>query len=281
RALSGRQQHARPAPPATGARRLPSAVLPPEKGSTMRLPSSLVPWPSVTRRTRRAGRAASRARPAVEALEDRRLLASNNSLIALTAAVDVEFDLTPSVRRGGIFVMRPDGTGIRQLTSFETLNFDYQEHGLNLPDDHPALSPDGRQIAFTSNRADANNWDLYLMNINGSNVRRLTFSSGFDVEPAFSHGGRRIAWAAARAGDLNIFTMNVDGTNIRQLTTSSFEDIEPAWSPDDAQIAWTRVLEPDEKDGFIMNADGSGQRRVTFTVGQDHDPVFTPDGQFL
>src|SRR5690242_19570351 len=131
-----------------------------------------------SRPTRRKSPAVARTHLAVEALEDRCLLASNNSLIALTAAVDIDFDFTPSVRRDGIFVMRPDGTGIRQLTSFETLNFDYEEHGLNLPDDHPAISPDGRQIAFTSNRADANNRDLYLMNVNGSDVRRLTLSSG-------------------------------------------------------------------------------------------------------
>jgi hypothetical protein len=208
------------------------------------------------------------------------MLSSNNSLIAMTGAADIQLSLHP-VRVGGIFVMRPDGTGIRQLTSFQTLNFDYEEHGLNLPDDHPAFSPDGRQLAFTSNRADPNNWDLYLMNVNGSNVRRLTFSAGFDVEPAFSPDGSKIAWTSARAGNLNIFVMNVDGTNVRQLTTSALEDIEPAWSPDGTQIAWTRVQGTNEKDVFIMNADGSNQRQVTSTPGQDHDPVFTPDGQFL
>src|SRR5579884_3711082 len=105
---------------------------------------------------------------AIEALEDR--LVPAGSLIALTAAVDVQLDgSVPTVRRGGIFVMQPDGTGVRQLTHFQTLNFDYQEHGLNLPDDHPAISPDGTKIAFTSNRADPDNWDLYVMDINGSN----------------------------------------------------------------------------------------------------------------
>lgn len=220
------------------------------------------------------------ARLAVEALEDR--LVPAGSLIALTAAVDVQLDgSVPTVRRGGIFVMQPDGTGVRQLTHFQTLNFDYQEHGLNLPDDHPAISPDGTKIAFTSNRADPDNWDLYVMDINGSNVRRLTFSAGLDVEPAWSPDGTQLAWTSARAGDLNIFVMNVDGTNVHQLTSTSLEDIEPAWSPDGTRIAWTRVQGANEKDIFLMNADGSNQRQITFTPGQDHDPVFTPDGQFL
>src|SRR5262245_45292080 len=218
----------------------------------MRFPSLLARWRSGARGTRPTGRTGSRARLAVEPLEARWLPTGNNSLIALTAAVDIEFSLNP-VRLGGIFVMRPDGTGIRQLTSFQTLNFDYQEHGLNLPDDHPAFSPDGRQLAFTSNRADADNWDLYVMNVNGSNVRRLTVSAGLDIEPVFSPDGTRIAWTSARAGNLNIFTMNVDGSNVHQLTTSSLEDIEPAWSPDGTQIAWTRVQGEDQKDVFIMD----------------------------
>jgi WD40 repeat protein len=217
----------------------------------------------------------------VELLEGRRLLSSNNSLIAFTAAVDLQVSPAPMVRRGGILVMRPDGTGIRQLTSFQTFNFDYEEHGLNLPDDHPAISPDGTQIAFTSNRADANNWDLYVMDINGNHVRRLTSSPGFDVEPAWSPDGTKIAWTSARAGDLNIFVMNVDGTNIHQLTTSPLEEIEPAWSPDGTQIAYTTDERTNEKDVFIINADGSNKRQVTFTPGQDHDAVFTPDGLFL
>jgi Tol biopolymer transport system component len=222
----------------------------------------------------------------VEALEDRRLLSGNNSLIVFAAGFDITNDFT--LRLDGIFAIRPDGTGLRQLTQSATANLDWEEHGLNLPDDHPALSPDGRQIVFTSNRADPNNWDLYIMNVNGSNVRRLTFSPGLDIEPVFSHDGTKIAWTSARAGDLNIFTMNVDGTNIHQLTSNTLEDIEPAWSPDDKQIAWTRVEDTNQnnvlsgpKDVFIMNADGSNQRQITNTPGQNHDPVFTPDGQFL
>jgi Tol biopolymer transport system component len=65
--------------------------------------------------------------------------------------------------------MRPDGSGLRQLTSFQTLNYDFEPHGLNLPDDHHAFSPDGTKIVFTSNRQDPNNWGLFnIRAMNGS-----------------------------------------------------------------------------------------------------------------
>src|ERR1051325_6598785 len=54
-----------------------------------------------------------------------------------------------SEERGGIYAMRPDGTDLRQLTSFQTLNFRWQPDIFDLPDDHPTLSPDGKQILFT------------------------------------------------------------------------------------------------------------------------------------
>src|SRR4051794_12055406 len=85
---------------------------------------------------------------AVESLEQRQLLSSNGFLIVFTAAID----LVGSNERGGIYVMRPDGSGLRQLTSFTTDHFNYSGDGLNLPDDHASFSPDGKKIVFTSAR---------------------------------------------------------------------------------------------------------------------------------
>jgi hypothetical protein len=135
----------------------------------------------------------------LEPLERRELLAGNNALIAFTGAIDLSG--FPAIRRGGIFVMRPDGTGLRQLTTFQSTNFDFKEHGLTLPDDDPSLTPDGKQIIFTSNRANpdsSTNWNLYLMNVNGSNVRQLTFAAGLNTEPIFSPDGTRIAFVSSR-----------------------------------------------------------------------------------
>jgi Tol biopolymer transport system component len=200
-------------------------------------------------------------------------------LIAFTAALDIDF---LDVERGGIFLVRPDGSGLRQLTSFQTLNYDYQAHGLNLPDDHPAFSPDGKKLVFTSNRDDHANWEIYTMDITGGNVRRLTNNAALDTEPVFSPDGTKIAFASDRAGQLDIWVMNAsDGGNLQRLTTNSLEDIEPAWSPDGTKIAFARVQSEQEKDVFVMDANGANPRQLTSSPGEDHDPTFSPDGTQL
>ena len=71
---------------------------------------------------------------------------------------------------GGIWLVRPDGTGFKQLTSFANPIFELDDlHGLQLPEDHPTVSPNGKQIAFVSNRGHAFNKELYLMDVNGAN----------------------------------------------------------------------------------------------------------------
>src|SRR3712207_5264786 len=83
---------------------------------------------------------------------------SNGEIIAFTVGLDffggALGSLIGSEERGGIFVMRPDGTGLRQLTSFRSFNFMYHGDVFHLPDDHPTVSPDGRRILFSSSRLD-------------------------------------------------------------------------------------------------------------------------------
>lgn len=143
----------------------------------------------------------------------------DGQLIAYTAALRVKVSLAGglNVDRGGIFVTCSNGTGTRQLTEFDTLKFDFELHGINLPDDHPSFSPDGSKIAFTSNRLTRcalsdigdglgrclfeGNHELFLMDVNGANVKRLTFNDpGLDIEPVFSPDGTKIAFASERPG---------------------------------------------------------------------------------
>lgn len=237
--------------------------------------------------SRRDGSKLRQLGPAFERLEDRLVptTAPNGYLLAFTAALKVDLN---GIRLGGIFVMRPDGSGLRQLTSFQTLDFNYELHGLNLPDDQPSFSPDGTKIVFTSNRDNGpriglsdQGFEIYVMDVNGTNIQRLTNSPGLDTEPVFSPDGSKIAFTSARSGNLDIWVMNANGSNPQRLTTSAQEDIEPAWSPDGTKIAFARVLGKDEKDVFMMNADGSNQHQLTFASGQDHDPSWSPDGTQL
>src|SRR5215213_8864035 len=116
----------------------------------------------------------------VERLEARRLPA--NELLTWGAGLIVG-DFGGS--RGGIFVSRPDGSDMRQITTSQTNNYQFSGDGINLPDDHPSFSPDGTKIVFTTSRYQAsgeiNNFEIAIMNVDGTDVRRLTSSPGIDT----------------------------------------------------------------------------------------------------
>jgi hypothetical protein len=184
--------------------------------------------------------------------------------------------------RGGITVVRPDGTGMRKITNFTTRGFSFNRvHGLTLPDDHPALSPDGTRIAFASNRA--GDHDIFTMRPDGSAITRISAAPGLDTQPQFSPDGGRIAFATERfGGNLDIAVMSADGTGVRRLTASAAEEIEPAWSPDGRRIAFTRATGPNDKEVFTIGADGAAERQVTFVPDrEDHDATFEPGGATL
>ena len=193
------------------------------------------------------------------------------------------YDVNPlGGMRGGIYLARIDGTGRRKITTFSNPKRDFEEHGLNLPDDHPSFSPDNRKLVFTSNRFDEDDWDIFVMNVNGSSPTRISAAAGLDTEPVFSPDGSRIAFATERFnGSLDIATMKTNGTDVKRITTSAFDEIEPAWRPDGQELVFSRVTGSGEKDVFVVKPDGTGLRQVTFTAGEDHDATYSPDGTRL
>lgn len=220
-------------------------------------------------------------------------LTAADGLIVFTVALRPT-GLLPGQHAAGIFAMRPDGSGVRQLTTFDTLGFIYQNHALTLPDDHPSLSPDGRRIVFNSNRDSrgvigaifGGNQEIYSMKVNGTGVTRLTNSPGADTEPVYSPDGSKIVFVSKRTGNGDIYVMNANGSGVKRLTTSSLPDIEPSWSPDGTRIAFTRVLSGgllagEQKDVWIMNANGTNQQAVVTIDGEDHDAVWSLSGERL
>ena len=142
-------------------------------------------------------------------------------------------------------------------------------------------------IVFHSHRAGQR--EIYLINADGTNVRRLTNNEGLDWSPEFSPDGNSIAWNTDRDGDREIFVMNSDGSNPRNLTNSPDSVEENAhWSPDGRFITFesnrdggTADHQTGNYDVYIMNADGSNQRRLTNTPGHTRAASWCSDGQTL
>ncbi len=112
-------------------------------------------------------------------------------------------------------------------------------------------SPDGTRIAFESDRI--GDFEIYTMDIEGSNVVNLTDDFANDRCPPWSPDGSLLAFASDRIGDFEIYTMNADGTNLIQLTDSPANDRSPSWSADgtgpvnlgnDAGIDWAPMWAP-------------------------------------
>jgi TolB protein len=187
--------------------------------------------------------------------------------------------------RGGdddIWVMRADGSRPRVLTRDRP-----RARGPAPLDTAPAWSPDGRRIAFASDRAGGEG-EIYVMNADGSGVRRLTRTARhvIDATPAWSPDGRRIVFASSRAGHFNLelFTMRPDGTGLRRLTRTGGsdavlgDDATPAYAPDGSRIAFASNRDRNNEI-YVMAPDGRGQRRLTRSARVDDLlPRFSPDG---
>ena len=133
----------------------------------------------------------------------------------------------------------------------------------------------GYKLSLVSDRD--GNQEIYMMDIDGSNLINLTNNSANDSYPAFSPDGKRIAFASDRDWNDDIYLMDSDGSNIIRLTDSSVNDQEPAWSPDGKQIVY--ISGNDYPKIYKMNADGSQQVGFSYQGSYGaYSPSWSPDG---
>src|SRR6266545_741074 len=190
-----------------------------------------------------------------------------------------------------IYSAKQDGTDLANITHSPG----YDAEG--------AFSPDGKQIVFCSLRAAFSfeklsselraryekdpSWfgDIYIMNADGSDVRRLTDAPGYDGGPFFSPDGQRIIWRHFEENGMiaDIWTMKTDGSDKRRITDFKSMSWAPFYHPSGKYVIFTSNKFGFENfELFIVDVDGEREPvRVTFTPGFDGLPVFSPDGKKL
>lgn len=142
----------------------------------------------------------------------------------------------------------------------------------------PSLSPDGKSVAYASQKA--GNWDIYLQRVGGRNPRNLTEGClDDDSQPAFSPDGESIAFRSEREGG-GIYIMGATGESVRRLTDAGHN---PAWSPDGREIAYATELVLDPGTRNIVSqlwavSVFSGEKRL-ISPGDAVQPNWSPNGQ--
>ena len=141
-------------------------------------------------------------------------------------------------------------------------------------------------------------YDIYQANADGSDIKPLTTTPGYDAEATISPNGKKIIFTSMRDGDLDLYVMDTNGKNVKRLTNELGYDGGAFFSPDNKQIVYRSfhpkteaeiarykdrlahdLIEPTVFEVWVMNADGTNKRQVTKLNAASFAPFFTPDGK--
>ena len=218
-------------------------------------------------------------------------IAMATSILLLLAATQPVKAAFPGTNGRIVFEKDPDGYRGPKDPEIYSINF----RGENLRrltdndtgDTGPAFSADGTKIVYSGGRKGPTSYsaDLFVIKANGSDKTRVTkerqipgASKANDLQPAFSPGGRRIAFVRKGQGtNSDIYTIRTDGTDPKRLVDiPNFEYSsggDPAWSPNGTKIAFFSGVE-DDYSIETVRPDGTGRKPVT----EGYAPNWSPDG---
>ena len=141
-------------------------------------------------------------------------------------------------------------------------------------------------------------FDIYVADLEGNIVDKLTDEPGYDAEATVSPVGDLIVFTSLRSGDLELYTMNIDGSNVKQVTSELGYDGGAFFSPDGQQLIFRSsrpktqeeideyqsllkegLVKPTDMELYICNADGSNLRQLTDLGNANWCPFFHPSGE--
>ena len=175
----------------------------------------------------------------------------------------VVFSMSDEEGNSHLWLAAQDGNNAKKITEGNSIN------------SSPSFSPDGRQIAFVSNRG--GNPQIYLMPSEGGAAKRITWQGNYNQTPDWSPRGDLIAFTARDERNVfDLFTVDPASGKITRLTQDQGNNEEPSFSPNGRVMAFTSTRSG-KSQLYVMSADGNSQRQMTF-----EEPVFTPAwGPFL
>jgi TolB protein len=147
----------------------------------------------------------------------------DGSKILFESNRDGDYDLTQ------LYIMNQDGSNQHRI---------YYSNAISA---YATWSPDGKHIAFANDKEDdrTGNFEIFTIEPETTEAeKRLTFRRQYDISPAYSPDGSRIAFASHSDGNWEIYMMNSDGSGLVRITRDAADDGEPAWSPDGKRIVF-------------------------------------------
>ena len=160
------------------------------------------------------------------------------------------------------------------------LNYYNQRASVNAASD---FTPDSQHLLIYST-ASGGYSQIYITDVNGGNIRRISNSNSIDVEPkANPKTGADLVFVSGRGGLPQIYRMSMDGTDVQRLTNGEGEAVNPCWHPDGQHIAfaWTRGYDPGNYNIFIMDVATREVTQLTHGNGRNENPSWAPDGVHL
>jgi TolB protein len=191
--------------------------------------------------------------------------------------------LSPDGSRLAFMIFDPKNMPLIRMMSTETgrfLPFYNQNASVNSV---PHFAPDGKNVLLASTAAGGPT-QIYRCNLDGTDLKRITFSSAVDTEPKVNpKTGNEIVFTSGRSGPAQIYKMGVDGTNAVRLTTGEGDAGNPAWHPNGQHIAfkWTKGYDPGNYNIFIMDVATGRYTQLTHGAGRNENPTWAPGGQRL